>query len=717
MITQSGKYGILIDNEQPVSRQMFTPENSWGFKGNRQFIDAPHAFRVTFTNPQNNWAKDEFLCYNDGYNASNATRFETLETFGLTDYATAWRYARYMMAQGIHRSEVFTINVDVENLAVQRGERVSIAHDVPSVGGMAMRIVQVWNDHRIVTSQKLDVGFTDYTVRLHDGTIRTGKIQYIVEPDQFDIDTTAGIVGDELIVLGMSERVVFDYLILEITPGADLTAEIKLVPYVPGIYRVDTDPIPDWKPNFGDDGIGVSDLEVIDLTAKQKIYYPLRMPMLHVNLEWKEAGTVAFLDKYQVFLLRPGYPALFVGDTPELYFTHVIDILREPELTYPCEYEIIPISKLGTWGKSAKIAITPLLDREKPQMPQNFNVNIQSETAVLFWSKTLEPDVIRYEIRYTSELIAPDWNASQHLATMPWDATRTTAGARTGTYMIRAIDSSGNKSDVAMQRTTVESLPNIEIITAIDDADFGWLGPRYGLTQIGNSLWSEGEFGNVTPEGVYMFTDLVNLDEVYEVRVSSKIRAYGEDYYDLMSTWNTLAEVPALARADSDEWDAWLEYRTVQEVFFMDSWENLEYLPDLVTGTSPWSEWRSLNVGDITARLIQFRIQTRSYTNTVRVVLTSGRTEIDVADRIWSANDVVVTPFGLRINFDPAFMFNDIAVAVNIDGNDQPVVSRVTNKGRTGFDLDLFDTTIQKTADGKVDIMVRGQGRQREVII
>lgn len=718
ILTQSGKYGVLIDNEQPYSRQMFTPENSWGFKGNRQFIDQPDAFRVTFINPDAGWVKDEFVCYNDGYNASNARKFEVLETFGITGYGAAWRFARYQMAQGIHRSEVFTINVDVENLAVQKGERVSIAHDVPSVGGTAMRITQVWGDHRIQTSQKIGVGFNSYTIRFHDGKIKTGVLNYVVDTDSFDIDTTEGIQGDELIVLGMTNRVTFDYLILEITPGEDLTAEIKLVPYVPGIYKVDLEPIPSWHPNWGDDGFGKTDLEVIHLTARQKIHYPNRYPVLHIDFDWEEKGTIELLSKYLVYLHRPGMDTIYLGEARDSRWTQVIDIMFDPEMMFTGTYEFIPVNKLGVWGIPGKIDIIPERDVTPPIMPQNFNVNIQSETAVLFWSKSLEPDVLRYELRYTADYTYPSWNASQHLATVGWDTNRTSAGARTGCYMIRAIDSSGNKSDIAYQRTTVEKLPNVELVTDIDDKDHGWYGWSTGLTQIGNTLWTSGDWGNLVPSGEYNFKNLVDLQGVYEVRVSSKIQAYGEDYYDLMINWPTLASVPALARADGDDWDAWLEYRTVEIAVMMSDWlPDLTSVTDIAGGGAPWSEWRAINVGDITAKLIQFRIQTRTYSNTVKVVLIDGSVEIDAADRMWSKNDVTVTPAGLRINFDPAFMFNDVALAINIDGNDQPVVSKVSNKSRTGFDLMLIDTVTAQPADGKVDVVARGQGRERLAII
>ena len=64
---------------------------------------------------------------------------------------------------------------------------------------------------------------------------------------------------------------------------------------------------------------------------------------------------------------------------------------------------------------------------------------------------------------------------------------RTTVGARTGSYGIVAVDTSGNKSNPVFLRTSVEDLPNLNIIQSIDDAP-DWLGKKVDMvTNIGPS--------------------------------------------------------------------------------------------------------------------------------------------------------------------------------------------------------------------------------------
>jgi hypothetical protein len=62
---------------------------------------------------------------------------------------------------------------------------------------------------------------------------------------------------------------------------------------------------------------------------------------------------------------------------------------------------------------------------------------------------------------------------------------------------------------------------------------------------------------------------------------------------------------------------------------------------------------------------------------------------------------------------DPPFMFDDIAVAISIDGNEKPLTAKVSNKNRLSFDIELFDVMTAQTSAGQVDVVVRGQGRER----
>jgi hypothetical protein len=144
-------------------------------------------------------------------------------------------------------------------------------------------------------------------------------------------------------------------------------------------------------------------------------------------------------------------------------------------------FEVIPFTAGGVAGRSAEITLTVGKDVTPPADIEGFTVNVQSETVQISWNRPVEEDIDYYEIRYTPEVIDPQWDFSQFLATAPYGATTIQVGARTGTYMMRVYDTSGNMSNVIARRTTVVSLPNTELDTEIDDRWNLWPGTLYKI--------------------------------------------------------------------------------------------------------------------------------------------------------------------------------------------------------------------------------------------
>lgn len=718
-INTAGLWTVLVDEEKATPRQLLTPANSWGFSGARTFSNYPHGLRVSFLNRNMNWAQDEVVVYDDGYNASNATVFESLDTYGITDYQHAWAYGRYMLAQGIQRSELFTVSMDIENLVVQRGDRVEVAFDVPKIGGYPTRVVSVIGNQVLVTFDASIVP-TGYSVRLQNGTIRTGRViaaesgeQY--EYERFTLDNAAGVQPDDLIVLGDFERTVAPYLVQSIQAGTDLVAELTLCKYVPGVYGADQGMIPPWDPSFSRDFMNGTDLRSINVTASWRMFYRNRMPLVEVTLNWITTGWN--LEYHNIFVIFPtGSVEAVKTNVKELSATIVYDPINAPQyFDVDLQIKVLPVSGLGFEGVPGYTTLRMTGDHTPPQVPIDFGVNVQKEQIGIFWRHSDDPDIGKYLLRFTPETIIPNWDQSQLLAQMPYPANSFSVGARTGTYMIRVVDTSGNQSEVLYRRTTVARLPDINVITQVDDADDDppWAGYHSNTQTTGPVVELSGPFGYVSPEGYYVFRELIDLGDVFEVRISSMLIAYGVSPQDYMSTWETLAMVPRLSTVASDYWDAWLEVRTADVQSVMSDWVLLSDVDPLTEpNEGDWSAWRGVRVGDFTGRLFEFRINMKSYNPYVRTVVSSGWVILDMPDRIDSDYDIVIPAGTVDIDFEPAFR-NVPAIAITIDGNADPVVAEITQKTQSGFTLGLRNVNTDALVPGKIDWMAKGYGRQR----
>lgn len=254
---RDGTYSVCRDVPQTTPVQCFTPRNSSGFKGTKNFIDLPHALKVRFVNPGKDWQQDERIVYADGYKVDNATKFETLDLFGVTNSDQAWKDGRYHLAVAALRPETYELTVDVEHLICSRGDLVRVVHDVPLFGAGFGRVKAVTTDGggnaTAVTSDNIVTmdATKSYAVRFRkaDGTTVVQQVT-TAAGDQTSLTFTAAIpsatkpaVGD-LLLFGELGRESVELIVKEIRPGADFTATLVLVDAAPAVHTADTGTIP-----------------------------------------------------------------------------------------------------------------------------------------------------------------------------------------------------------------------------------------------------------------------------------------------------------------------------------------------------------------------------------------------------------------------------------------------------------------------------------------
>lgn len=249
-----GLFSVIQDKPQDTPVQLFTPRNSWNFEGRKTFRVQPHGLRVKFTNPDTNWDRDEAFVYADGYDDTNATYLEAMETIGITNHDQAWRYGRYMLAQAKLRPETYSLMVDIEHLVVQRGDLVRVTHDVPLFGLGYARVVSTTLSGSDVTAIDLDHPVTmesgkDYAVRIRrvNGTQVYATVTTVAgDQDELTFATPiTGITADDLVVFGEAGSESVEMIVKAIEPKGDLAAILTLLDAAPAVHTADTGLIPE----------------------------------------------------------------------------------------------------------------------------------------------------------------------------------------------------------------------------------------------------------------------------------------------------------------------------------------------------------------------------------------------------------------------------------------------------------------------------------------
>lgn len=248
----AGKWSAIRDsNFVPV--QLVTPKNSWGFQFERRYPVLPDALRVQYIDPAT-WQQAERITYNDGFNETNATVYEVLQTQGVTSADQAHKEGRYFLAELKLRPETYTFNMDFENLVAQRGDCLYIAHDVLLVGLAYGRIKSIVGSVLLVDETlPMEAGKTyGLRVRKADNTYSVVTLETVAGMVQTVTATVplTGISPGDLFAFGETGLETFFAKIVDIQYQPDFSAQITAVPAAPEIVNVDTEEIPAWDPGI-----------------------------------------------------------------------------------------------------------------------------------------------------------------------------------------------------------------------------------------------------------------------------------------------------------------------------------------------------------------------------------------------------------------------------------------------------------------------------------
>lgn len=713
-----GKYGVLIDRKRTVPVQIFTPRNIMGFSSSKTFSNTPNSLKVRFIDPNRNWEVNEKIVYDDGYNSENVITSDEISTFACTDPDQAWRFGRYMLAQNKLRQEIISITVDFEYLVCTRGDYVQITQDVMRVGGTPARVKSV--DGNIITiDDKIDIieGSYGYVSRTLDGIITSTLT--ILDSDSFELDGDIPSIGD-LIVIGPVGSIVYDCIVKSITPNDDLSANIVLIEKADGVYDAESsDQISDYDPqiSYVTESNIIAPKEVTNLSIVENSYSCGANSFEHfIHVDWDAPKESAY-ELFEVYLDNGKGYSLETSTRLSEYIYYV----DNSKLNISHSFKVLAVSASG---KKLDLAIAPSVSttpQKKISPVKNLNsisVNITGETITLDW-EPLNDCVKEYLIRYSPDINSPLWSYSVPIITTDKNTTIASVQARTGAYLIKAKDWNDNESiDPAVAITTIPELFNLNIIETIKDPIFN--GEVNKVKSYGSSLTLSNEtFGGVLDasyysEGYYYFKNLLDLGEIYTVRLQSKIKAIGYETIDILDQWTSLESVDYLTHVKSSDWGVQAEYRTTSTFNSIIDWVTLDSIDPISEGNeSNWSEYRRFSIGDSTGRVFQFRVKLFNTRNSVTPKVFDVEIKADMPDRLDSYEDLVATTEGYEILYNPPFKGPGTTPNIQISVHDfgPGDYYRFDYKNLDGFKIIFYDkdyNPVSKT----FDVQIKGYGRK-----
>lgn len=291
-------------------------------------------------------------------------------------------------------------------------------------------------------------------------------------------------------------------------------------------------------------------------------------------------------------------------------------------------------------------------------------LQVVGDQAHLAWDPHPDLDVFRggsVQVRFSPLMAGAEWkNASPLGEAVPGRATSAVLPALAGTYLVKAIDSTGHESvNAALAVTAAPRLAGFNAVAeVVESPDFsgaktncyveeGQLvaGPNTLSDDLPGDLddypdWDAA--GGVAALAEYRFAGPVDLGARHKARITARVEFYAESVSDLMDQ----------RTRPIDEWEdmdggAFSDVSAELQVRVTDD--------DPLLSGAAWGSWSRFVVGDQVARGLDFRLLLRSGDADHRAVVSSLSVSVDMQDQVRGAKGLAIPAAGATVVFSLPF--------------------------------------------------------------
>jgi len=413
-----------------------------------------------------------------------------------------------------------------------------------------------------------------------------------------------------------------------------------------------------------------------------------------------------FVREYQVEYKRTADANFIVHSRGTVDLFHrVLNVISGDNYTV----RVKAINSLGVESTNVTATRDIVGEIEPPSDVQDFAINIVGSDAHLSWESIPDADLNYYVINFTTETVNPEWQNSFTLVSrVSRPATSITVPARTGSYLIKAVDKLGNfSSNEAIITTNITSIGDFQNAdTATEHPDF--TGTKNNTVAVDNTLILDTieQFddnttdnfdditsrnfdggttnANVVSSGTYEFANLIDLGSIQTTRLTGNITQTATDRDRLFDNVAGLFD----SQASNFDGDDSVNASSHLEIAVSD--DNVTY-----------SDFKNFNVGDYSGRYFKFRLFMESLNNSATPIISQLSVSADMQQRFISENDVVSGAATKSITFDPIFISTP-AIGISAQGLATGDFYEITNKSVSGYDITFKNsggTAISKTFD------------------
>ncbi len=441
------------------------------------------------------------------------------------------------------------------------------------------------------------------------------------------------------------------------------------------------------------------------------------------------ASTDKFVQYYQVeakLSTETDYKIIGKGTQLNYEMLNVID-----DKTY--NVRVKAINSLGVSSSYTSANRLIVGATEPPNDVENFSVNMQGSNQMqLNWDAVSDLDVSYYEIRYQNVTSSAQWNKSNNWLQVPrTSGTTKTTNAKTGAFLIKAVDKLGNESnnetiiysnisslqayknvstltedltagtydgDVALTDSSGTNSIVLDTITDFDDTVGNFDSPSGDFDLGGTDVTSNPNYytANIDNEGFYTLNSSLSLSGTYDVSFTKNLTIDQiEDPYDLFDSGRGFTNFDD-APAPFDGNDPTNAIQSLQVASSTSS------LGDATT-------FYALNASTTyKGRYFKFRLRMANKNNKVRGFVSGITISVDMEKRIESGEDIASTTGTKAITYTNSF-YASPAVGISAQNMATGDTYTISSKSATGFSI-AFTNSSGSGINRTFDYVAQGYG-------
>lgn len=710
------KWTVVMDEQKTLISQVITPRNSNNFEVSVDYPDLPHAVRAQFLNEDIGYQQDYITVYEDGYSEVNATDYQTVPLWGMTNAAQVFTITRELMREQRYRNATYTVEMDFEHAPVHRGSLVLLQHEVLNLGAQSARIQSVTVSNDMVVSLTLDDVVTiesgvsyGLQIRQPDGGVVTKSVTYS-EGETKTLDFIVPFLAveggkdvlspDDLVAFGRLGQETLRALVKDKRHNPRGNGVLLVMkPEAPEIFYTATPPTyeavrsfpPEYeRPNApvikqAQTGENVL-IRNADGSVTSRAVFTLEnnnIGAIGVSVKMRASGESEFREADVVYS-SPTKVILEGLEDGERY-DYKFYYSRNPS---GGAYETNLVSEAAVLNSSKFEGQTG-----RPDDITGFRLIMLSDQVQLSWNVCSNIDFSHYEVRFTPNFEGTDlWSTSTPIFPRELKQTQITLPFQKGTYLIKAFDLQGNESANPALVQTIQSGGLPQNVVEVLEENPSFAGVKVNCIKQDDALIMDDP---ASGSAVYEFANDLDLGGVYVCRLSALIEAYGRNLSNVMSGWSSLASLVSLAGANRTQFSAVIQVQTTSD--------------DPASANANWSDWEDLLVGDYEFRALRGRLLLESFDPNVTAHVDALSLTVDMPDRIENERSVSVPSSGLQIVYSTPFR---VPPSVNVTPRviNQGDEMQITSETENGFTIGFTNggSGVAKT----IDWIAKGYGRK-----